>query len=182
MAREPHPNSAGPLIARPACLADAASIAQRLRAADRAEFRAGTGHDEVEGALRAAVLSEALTLVAVDANAVPVLFFGISLPTDAAWPFATYFMVAVEGVERFARQIARESRLWIAALQEATGGLPGHNYVDARNALHIRWLQWCGAVFTGRRVFRADPDTPFLEFILPCALIPSPPQPSLQPQ
>lgn len=173
MARTIHASSAA-LLVRPALRGDGYSVASRLRVEDRNEIQASRGVIDVGGLLESAIASEELANVAVDSTGAPMILAGASVypSTDTA----SLWLVACEGIEPYSRWIARQSRPWIAAILTALGVSFGHNYVDERNALHIRWLKWCGAEFTGVTQKRADPNTNFLEFYLPCA-IPSPLQP-----
>lgn len=168
MARKLQPSSAPSLIVRPANQQDVDALSARLRPADRAELLASVGFDDPALLLSYGLQVAAVCMVAETPDGHPMVLFGVTLPETPDWPFATYFMVAAEGVERYSRQIVREAHHWVAAMQRATGNLPGHNAVDCRNTLHIRWLRWLGAAFTGRVFKRADPSTDFLEFILPC--------------
>lgn len=111
-----------------------------------------------------------VTLVGVNADGLPMLIFGADDHTQfQSWgPSAYIWMLACEGIEKHSRQIARESRAWTQAVIAVHGPHAyGHNMVDARNALHIRWLKWCGAQFTGVSYCPTDPNIPFLEFYIP---------------
>jgi hypothetical protein len=47
-----------------------------------------------------------------------------------------------------------------------------HNYTDARNTVHHRWLRWLGFTFTARHETFGPLGLPFYEFvrIAPCAV------------
>jgi len=163
------------LKGRPAQPGDGLSIASRLRAADRAELTAAGVHD-IPALLEAACARGYITIVGEDASGCPMLIFGTESAVQfQSWgPSAAIWMLACEGIERHARQIARQSHSWTQAVIAAHGpGASGHNMVDARNALHLRWLKWCGAVFTGNAYFPTSPDLPFLEFYIPPCVSPS---------
>ena len=160
------------LRARPAQPGDGVALAIKLRDDDIRELIAG-GVAGPYFDLEEACAPGRFTVAGVNEWDYPQLLFG----TDSQISFQTWgpsiavWMLAAEGIERYALQLARQSRPYVQSLLRAHGpGVAGHNMVDARNALHIRWLKWCGAVFTGNEYFPTDTALPFLEFYIPqCA-------------
>ena len=141
---------------------DGFSLAPRLRPADLAELRASMGPQPAAVLLELSIPGN--TYVAVDEHDAPQVFFGAGDPECGA---VAIYMVAAVGIERHAKQILQDAPHWIDVILQ---GNTGHNYVDSRNTLHIRWLKRLGAVFTGAHRTFADPEVPFLKFyILPCA-------------
>jgi hypothetical protein len=63
-----------------------------------------------------------------------------------------------------AGQFLRQSRFWLTALHEGCAPIL-HNVIDARNTLHIRWLQWLGFTFIKRHEVFGVEGRPFLEFM-----------------
>jgi hypothetical protein len=133
---------------RPADLADAVALAPRLRAADRREIEAGLAKS-ADGVLRYGVLASDPCHAVVEDGTVLALF-GV-VPKASAPDVGVVWLLASEELAAHALSIVRSSKTWIARLQERFRVLT--NFVDARNEVHIRWLQWCGFEFV-RRVER----------------------------
>jgi len=57
-----------------------------------------------------------------------------------------WMLATDELVEKHGREFARASRGWVDFLNTQYRCLS--NIVDARNTVHIRWLEWCGFTFT----------------------------------
>jgi hypothetical protein len=142
---------------RPSLLSDALAIIPRLRQADINEIRATTGLSP-EPVLLAA-LSRSLTLVSNSGE--PVGFCGIDPAED---PMLGYvWMVATDRLVKYQREFIRESRKWLDEAHEEYPMLG--NFVDARNTLHIRWLDWMGFHFINRFEEWGFERRPFLQFV-----------------
>ena len=120
-----------PLI-RPALLADASYVAQRLREADRQEIAAVTPTDPLV-ALQAS-LRAGPAWVCVDDQDQPFALFGNG--------FASPWMLGTEGIEGNWRWFLRNTPEIVRLMQ---GDHPVIvNAVDARNERHVRWIKWAG--------------------------------------
>jgi len=58
------------------------------------------------------------------------------------------WLVATDELTHFEVAFLRESKYWINVLHSRYSVL--WNYVDARNKVHIRWLDWCGFMLVDR--------------------------------
>jgi hypothetical protein len=142
---------------RPANKADAIYLAPRLRQADRDECLAATGRTPEEE-LPGSVLSNTYTIL--DPAGVPIGLFGVhpllTMPhVGAAW------MVATDDLPKYARQFMTETPAWIDRLHEAFPVLV--NLVDARNTVHIKWIEWAGFTLLATRAY-GPLGLPFIEF------------------
>lgn len=147
------------VIVREARVADAVSLAPRLRRADRRECIANTGIAP-EIILPYSVGSPGPTW-AFDDGEKCIGLFGLDA-VDQNPEFGIVWMVTSDDIRAHRRQLLAESPSWLEALHR-TYPLLG-NHVDARNTVHIRWLRWLG--FSMLRVipeFGAE-RRPFIEF------------------
>lgn len=117
-------------------------LAENLRASDRAELAAASGHCDFLSRLNYSVdLSEAVKVV--EAEGVPVLIFGYAPfghDTKAVW------CVGTKRVQRFTRDLVERSR---KIIREWFDGNPQvqqlENVTYAKNVLYHRWLESLGA-------------------------------------
>jgi hypothetical protein len=109
-----------------------------MREADRRECEA-IATDPARALWESVERSERSCAV-LDPGGCPIAISGIS-SVSVIW------LLGTDGVESNARQFLRMSRDGFAWLVE------GHdrvwNYVDVRNTVHIRWLEWLGFNFEG---------------------------------
>ena len=73
------------------------------------------------------------------------------------------WMLCSPKILKYRRRFAKESRQWIEAMHQRYDLL--WNVVDERNAVHIRWLTWCGFTFINRHETLGVAQVPFLEFV-----------------
>lgn len=116
-----------------------------MRYADRQECRAAVGMSP-ELALLFSVQSstEAYTLVSPGGD--PVGICGLSAGHGEG--DRMIWLLATDGLLSHSRLFLEESREWV---EEHARRYLLWNYVDARNAVHIRWLKWLGAEFHGTK-------------------------------
>lgn len=114
-------------------------IARGMREADRAEVMASSGLNPEE-ALTYSLQWSTLSWTAL-CDDTPFIMWGVTpflhVPnTGSPWLLGTPL------IERFPSFFLRNSRPYVSQMLEA---YPTHiNYVDVRNRLSVRWLQWCG--------------------------------------
>lgn len=145
---------------RPAHPSDIGVIATDLRAEDVAELKAMSGN-EPHTALRAAMSVPGSTVrVACLPNELPVAIFGVA---PALLGVGMIWMVATNGFEQVHRQFAREAEDHLRDLCEGYSVV--FNFVDARNKVHLRWLQWAGFVIINRHEQMGVQKRPFFEFV-----------------
>lgn len=131
------------LHVRPAVLSDIPAIAPRLRTADLSEIEAASGKPP-EVALLPGLQPDAHAL-AIEYDREVCGLFGV---VGAAGLPGAIWMVATPELERNRFQFLRSCKPWIRRLRRPHPYL--YNVVDSRNELHIKWLMWVGAIFTGR--------------------------------
>lgn len=145
------------LIVRPADLADADALGPRLRQADRDECWAAAGLTGPE-ALRAGVES-CPEPYAVVASGEAIALFGVTpLGGRAGAPW----LLGSDRVLEHYFEFARRSRDEFERLRAPWSYLV--NYVDDRNHLHRRWLQWLGFDFVELEPHYGHARLPFWKF------------------
>jgi hypothetical protein len=148
------------MTVRPARPEDVASLAPRLRDADRREIQAFSGREPVEELRRGLSLSDPACAL-VDEADVPLALFGAAPARDRPGVGFVWLLAAPEAVRRRVAFL-RLSREWVARLQERYPVLT--NCVDARNTVHLRWLAWCGFSLTRLVPEYGVERRPFYEF------------------
>ncbi len=113
----------------------------RLRKSDIDEVWA-SHHHTPEEALRLSFEMSALCLT-VDIKGMPVAMFGI-VPQTLLSDRANVWLLATDGILKVRKSFLKHCKEFIDVMLKEYSVL--ENYVDARNALSIRWLKWCGAV------------------------------------
>jgi hypothetical protein len=150
---------------REATASDVAHLAHRLRKEDADECRAASGLPVFD----ALMWGLAGAKVVVGQHGLPIAIFGVTRMTDVAG--AIWLMATDELVSTYATAFAKQSRPMCDQLNEEYPLLC--NVVDERNAVHIRWLEWCGFIFINRHPEYGHEKRPFLEFIRirPCVTL-----------
>ena len=150
---------------RESVLEDALTLAPRLREEDKQEIKAASGLDPLPGLLFC--LSESkpcLTMVGDEEE--PFGMFGLTPDSDGI--SASVWMLASGDLLKYRTTFLREALRWVKEANTTHQVL--YNYVDERNQLHIKWLDWMGFVFINRLPVGPE-KLPFLEFVRiePCA-------------
>lgn len=122
---------------RPATLADAKSLASRLRTADIQEL-ASLGKTPGE-ALTESVQATARAYVAVDKDDAPICIFGV---LDVGEGRGVVWLLGTDAIKQHYRQFLRLSWQGLALVMDGFTYL--YNVADPRNDLHIRWIKWLG--------------------------------------
>ena len=135
------------LRVRSARSADVSRLAPKLRQADREEIRAATGEAPGEVLERGFYCSDPCYSI-VDGCDEPLALFGV-VPKDGG--AGIVWLLGSDELLAYPVAFSRLSRSWIDRLHERYSVL--WNRVDARNQVHVRWLQWCG--FTIHRTIAA---------------------------
>ena len=152
---------------RPAVPADIAVVAKKMRAEDVAEVQASSGSTPQEVLLYCFMMgSPCETVAAPDGE--PVAMWGV-VP-DGRYPEAG--RVWLLGTDR----LVADSRVKVGFLRQAKQEVERMgrlydvlwNYVDARNQVHINWLQWMGFTFIAERPNYGAEGRLFLEFCKVC--------------
>jgi hypothetical protein len=143
---------------RKAIAEDVAYLAPRLCEADIAECRAATGMSTYDALMAGLSGAE----VVLDQTSTPIAIFGVARQdaiSGLVWLTATPTITKPPYLSEF----IRHSRGMCDRLND--GYPPLCNVVDARNALHIRWLKWCGFIFINHHQSYGPEKRPFYEFI-----------------
>lgn len=142
---------------RKAIPSDIAALAPRLRGADLSELAASTGEHPVLALRKSFALSdECHTIIA---NGQIAGMFG-KVEGGVVW------LVGSDALASIPHTFLRESRRVIQGWLKVEPLL--WNFLDERNALHIKWITWLGFKPTGRSCVLLDTSVKFLEYSL-CA-------------
>jgi hypothetical protein len=145
------------IIVRPAETLDVHPLAATLRAEDVAEVRAASGL-RVSQAIRSGI-NAGRAWVACDKQGA--FLVGGVVPTGKPGVGCPW-MLATDRLLTHSRWVARHSRTWVEELHRDYPRL--HNFVDARNHVHIKWLAWCGFEFIRIHPRYGAEQRPFFEF------------------
>lgn len=131
-----------------------------FRPEDEAECLANGGEGCAEAIAQCYRLGGEIDVLLSPRTGHPFAFFGMSATDDLE---GSVWMLATPEIERNARSVAH----WTPrVLQEWHSRVPLlHNVVDARNALHIRWLSRFGFVFLALHPHYGTQQRPFYEFV-----------------
>ncbi|MET3601122.1 hypothetical protein [Martelella mangrovi] len=131
-------------------------MAEELRPEDKEEARAG-GASPLQALVSGFALSDQCFTIEADEG--PIAIFGhVRLPDGEGSPW----LLGTEGIERHWLWFLRNSPEIIARVQRPYRRI--YNFVDARNAVHIKWLRWCGFSFA-EQPLKLGPETrPFYYF------------------
>jgi hypothetical protein len=135
-------------------------LAPRLRAADVREIRAALGVEPL-GVLRAGVARSDPCFAIQDPDDTLLALFGAT-PDRRETDVGVVWLLAANELTAHPFWFLRNCRSWVERLHRRYRVL--RNYVDARNAVHIRWLQWCGFTILGRLDHYGVERRPFYEF------------------
>lgn len=127
-----------------------------LRSIDKLEC-ACMGHTPLEALLQG-LEQDDITLTALDPLGVPFAMFGAGTSLNVPY----IWMLATDDVKNNGYDFVKASRSWINILSKPYGSVT--NCVHESNKDSIRWLKFCGAIFTRKLTFNQEP---FLEFVIP---------------
>lgn len=133
---------------RDATLGDAYAMAPLLRDQDRAEVMAAYGSDDMQRALMLCVEQSLVARVWV-VDGQPACMFGITGSVFGQVGHPWFLSTAL--VEKNSRFFVRQCRRYLKEMLKLFPVL--ENYVDARYACSIRWLEWMG--------FKLDAPSPY---------------------
>lgn len=116
-------------------------LAPKMRLEDVAEVKAASGLSPLEALLTGLdVSNECYTAWADDA---PIAMFGVCPSENASC--GRIWLLGSDVIKAHRIDFLRKSRDWVDWFQSRYPVL--HNTIDARNTVHIRWLQWLGFSF-----------------------------------
>ena len=135
-------------------------LAPRLRQADYNECLAASGREPL-GVLLDGLKYGDTTLTMIAPTGVPVGILGVGKSSikDAG----SIWLSATDDIQKYQMTFLRHSKQVLRKLQQDY--LVLHNYVDARNELHIKWLKWMGFTFINKHERWGFEQRPFYEFV-----------------
>ena len=119
---------------------DVNKLSQHLRKADLQELQAGLYHSAkaaLEDGLRTS--TDCFTILSPITEE-PVAMFGAYYQPEHR--YSTVWLLGTDELITHKRKFLRYSKRWIHRINKVYGTIG--NYVDERNTVHIRWLEWCG--------------------------------------
>lgn len=125
------------LIVRESRLADAPLLAERLRSADKDEIYAARGIGPNE-ALEICVVDSTKCFTVLDGDT-PIAMFGYLHVDDDT---AQVWMLGSDELTQNKKWFVRESKRWLCEFEKQYRVL--FNFIDARNELHIKWIDRMG--------------------------------------
>ena len=139
---------------------DASAIAPHLRDADKNEITASSGPNHTQAILYSILSSEAWTVCLPDGT--PICIYGVG--DDARDHMGIPWMIGTDEMVKYRKALIRNARAWIDAKLHSEYVIL-YNYVDGRNAAHIKWLHHMGfTVSDVPEYIGADPEVPFHSF------------------
>lgn len=159
-----------PTFNRRATLADAYSIAPRLRKADRDEVLAAIGIDPILALPAAVQEGRDVWVAGLEEDGIPEIIWGID-PIEHPDDFTagTIWLLSTDRIYEFPVEFVQNTRRLLDEAHKEYELLM--NFIDARNTRHQKWLKWMG--FAGlRRIEKFGAQSlPFIEFasFRPCA-------------
>ena len=145
---------------RPVVPGDANELAPRLRAADLQEIKANLGEDPLSVLQKGIAVSDPCYAVVNHAGQ-PLALFGV-VPDTCDADVGLIWLLASDELAEHPFFVLRNTRKWVEKLQKQYRVL--WNHIDARNELHIRWLQWSGFTLLRRIENFGVEQRPFYEF------------------
>ena len=155
---------------RQATLEDMEFLAPRLREADILEIQAFT-QGSIEDALKASLVASDECWIMVSPRGEPAGVVGIG--KTAKESVGMIWLMATHELEAYPMTFLRHSKEFISHIFQTHPYILLHNYTDARNLVHHKWLKWCGAVALNKIPLGIHGED-FYEFVIkdnkPCVL------------
>lgn len=153
------------VVLRRATVADCTSLAPRLRQADKDEVVAACG---LPSTMALPLSLRPSTFVAC-VDGTPEMIFGVSPSRDEGVGHPWMLASPVPFTPQWRIVFLRHGRAHVEEWQRRYRLL--HNFIDARNEAHLKWLRWLGFKIIARHDRHGPLGLPFYEFIrtAPCA-------------
>lgn len=144
---------------RPAFREDAFILGPEMRPEDATEVMAAGGKFPTEALLVGIEAStECYTMVAGDKI---LCIFGVLREENPS--IGRIWMLGSSHIHSHKFEFLRISKEWVASFQESYPIL--YNFIDARNTVHIRWLNWLGFIFISEHPDYGFENRLFYQFI-----------------
>lgn len=137
---------------------DCLYLSENLRIDDYREIKAVTGLPPLLNLLSGLKLSQVPLVICNEDNKV-VAMLGV-VPNGL---IGSIWMVGTNDLKKISLSFLRHSKQAFKVLKNNFQVI--HNYVDARNELHIRWLKWMGFSFIKKHQQYGIEQIPFYEFV-----------------
>lgn len=144
----------------PTTVEDVDFIAPRLRKADYEECKAATGNEPLN-VLHDGLEVGDITLTLRSPNGERVGLCGV-VKSDLE-NAGVVWMCATDDIYQYQMTFLRNSKEALAYLGQNYSLL--YNCVDARNTVHMKWLDWMGFTFINRHETYGAESRPFYEFV-----------------
>ncbi len=145
---------------RTSTIGDCLRLGPNLRNEDKEEILAALGCEPTEGLTHTFFNSQACLTIVQDGE--PTTMFGSGRMPDQKG-VGMIWMLSSPELLKIKKPFLRESKRFIALLTAPYDVVM--NYVDCRNLLHRRWLEWCGFVFIAKHDSFGVGKLPFYEFV-----------------
>lgn len=151
---------------------DCIRMAPKLRKADQQEIEAGGYTDHAEALLSSFDGSQ--RAFCIEHNGEPIAVYGVAPAetwSDSKVRLGVCWMLATDGLRTHWRWFLRHSLEIVAMIEGGYDAL--FNLVDARNTVHIRWVEWCGFKQLETVPYGVNGE-PFIQIlkVIPCATSP----------
>jgi hypothetical protein len=144
----------------PTTVEDVEYIAPKLRTADKNECQAATGKEPLDVLLSSLEIGD-LTLTLRTPQGERVGLCGVvASHLDNA---GIIWMCATDDIYQHQMTFLRNSKAALAKLSQGYTVL--FNCVDARNTVHMKWLDWMGFTFINKHETYGAESRPFYEFV-----------------
>jgi len=149
------------LSVRPSMIGDCVYLAKHLREADSNEVQASVGKSNLEALVYSwSVTEKPYTIVNAET---PAGVFGV-VPVDTG--VGAIWLLGTDALTQGRWTFLRESKKWLNKVSKDYDLL--FNYVDERNTVHLKWIEWLGFTFIKRHPNFGHEQRPFLEFVRIC--------------
>lgn len=150
------------MIIRQARKEDTHLLAPRLRKADLDEISASSGERPQLALLRGLHESEQCYSVLMHPEALPIAMFGIVRMSDNP-SVGQVWLLGSDDIGFNSIGFLRRSKEWVELFQLQFPVL--YNNIDARNTVHIKWLQWLGFQFINELPNYGNESRTFYHFV-----------------
>ena len=128
---------------RPSVRGDVDYIAPLLRQEDLNEIKASGAYTALEVLEHGFEMSKPCLTLCTPAHGEPVGMLGVVPVTNF---YGRVWMLCTDVLTQYPIHVLRHSREWVDKLNTIYPILG--NKVDLSNTVHVKWLKWCGFIFT----------------------------------
>jgi len=144
---------------RPTTDGDAERVAPRMRQEDIDEVRAASGKHHYIALLDS--IDASIECYTAWVRNSPIAIFGICRGENES--IGCIWLLGTDAISGNQIDFLRKSKHWIDEFQSRYAVL--YNNIDARNTVHIKWLQWLGFTFINHFPEYGAEGRPFYQFV-----------------